>query len=61
MARENGVKGIKTRVSGRLGGVEMARVEGYSEGVIPMTTLRTDLDYAVAEAHCTYGKIGVKV
>ena len=43
--------GIKTNVSGRLGGVEMAREEGYSEGVIPMDTIRSDLDYAVEEAH----------
>jgi ribosomal protein S3 len=53
--------GIKTHVSGRLGGVEMAREEGYSEGIIPLTTLRVDLDYALEEAHTTYGKIGVKV
>jgi ribosomal protein S3 len=53
--------GIKTRVSGRLGGVEMAREEGYSEGIIPLTTLRADLDYALEEANTTYGKIGVKV
>ncbi len=53
--------GIKTNVSGRLGGVEMAREEGYSEGVIPMNTIRSDLDYAVEEAHTTYGLIGVKV
>ena len=51
----------KTNVSGRLGGVEMAREEGYSEGVIPMNTIRSDLDYAVEEAHTTYGLIGVKV
>ena len=53
--------GIKTNVSGRLGGVEMAREEGYSEGVIPMNTIRSDLDYAIEEAHTTYGLIGVKV
>jgi ribosomal protein S3 len=53
--------GVKTRVSGRLGGAEMAREEGYSEGIIPLTTLRADLDYALEEAHTTYGKIGVKV
>jgi ribosomal protein S3 len=53
--------GIKTRVSGRLGGVEMAREEGYTEGMIPLTTLRADLDYALEEANTTYGKIGVKV
>lgn len=54
-------KGIKTHVSGRLGGVEMAREEGYSEGMIPLTTLRNDIDYAIEEAHTTYGVIGVKV
>lgn len=53
--------GIKTSVSGRLGGVEIAREEGYSQGVIPMNTIRSDLDYAVEEAHTTYGIIGVKV
>jgi ribosomal protein S3 len=53
--------GVKTRVSGRLGGVEMAREEGYTEGNIPLTTLRADLDYALEEANTTYGKIGVKV
>jgi ribosomal protein S3 len=53
--------GVRTHVSGRLGGVEMAREEGYSEGIIPLTTLRADLDYALEEAHTTYGKIGVKV
>lgn len=57
----NHAKGIKTRVSGRLGGVEMAREEGYSEGVIPLSTLRADIDYALEEAHTTYGIIGVKV
>lgn len=56
-----GAKGIKTHVSGRLGGVEMAREEGYSEGVVPLTTLRADIDYAVEEALTTYGLIGVKV
>ncbi len=53
--------GIKTSVSGRLGGVEIAREEGYSQGVIPMNTIRSDLDYAIEEAHTTYGIIGVKV
>lgn len=53
--------GVKTKVSGRLGGVEMAREEGYSEGVIPLSTLRADIDYALEEAHTTYGIIGVKV
>ncbi|MCF0217526.1 MAG: 30S ribosomal protein S3 [Malacoplasma sp.] len=58
---ERGAKGIKTNVSGRLGGVEMAREEGYSEGVIPLSTLRADIDYALEEAWTTYGLIGVKV
>lgn len=56
-----GAKGIKTVVSGRLGGAEMARSEGYEEGMIPRHTLRADIDYATAEADTTYGKIGVKV
>lgn len=56
-----GAKGIKTHVSGRLGGVEMAREEGYSEGIVPLTTLRADIDYALEEALTTYGLIGVKV
>lgn len=56
-----GAKGIKTLVSGRLNGVEIARSEGYSEGTIPLHTLRADIDYARAEADTTYGKIGVKV
>lgn len=55
------VKGIKTMVSGRLGGAEMARTEGYHEGTIPLQTLRADIDYGFAEAITTYGKIGVKV
>ena len=55
------VKGIKTNVSGRLGGVEMAREEGYSEGVIPLSTLRANIDYAFEIAHTKYGTIGVKV
>lgn len=54
-------KGVKTNVSGRLGGVEMAREEGYSKGVIPLSTFRTNIDYALEEAHTTYGQIGVKV
>lgn len=54
-------KGVRTNVSGRLGGVEMAREEGYTEGIVPLTTLRADLDYAIEEANTTYGKIGVKV
>ena len=56
-----GAKGVKTHVSGRLGGVEMAREEGYSEGVVTLSTLRSDIDYALEEAHTTYGIIGVKV
>ena len=56
-----GVKGIKTSVSGRLGGAEMARTECYSEGTIPLQTLRADIDYGFAEADTTYGKVGVKV
>ena len=56
-----GAKGVKTVVSGRLGGAEMARSEGYEEGMIPRHTLRADVDYATAEADTTYGKIGVKV
>ena len=56
-----GAKGIKTQVSGRVGGAEMARTEGYSEGSIPLQTLRADIDYGFAEADTTYGKLGVKV
>lgn len=56
-----GIKGIKTSCSGRLGGAEIARSEGYHEGTIPLQTLRADIDYGFAEAHTTYGKIGVKV
>ena len=56
-----GAKGIKTSVSGRLGGADMARTEFYSEGTIPLQTLRADIDYGFAEADTTYGKIGVKV
>ena len=56
-----GALGIKTSVSGRLGGADMARTEGYSEGTIPLQTLRADIDYGFAEADTTYGKIGVKV
>ena len=56
-----GAKGIKTSVSGRLGGADMARTEGYTEGNIPLHTLRADVDYAHKEANTTYGKIGVKV
>jgi len=56
-----GALGIKTSVSGRLGGVEMARTEGYTEGTVPLHTLRADIDYATSFAMTTYGKIGVKV
>lgn len=56
-----GAKGCKTSVSGRLGGAEMARTEGYTEGTVPLHTIRADVDYAIAEADTTYGKIGVKV
>ena len=56
-----GAKGIKIRVSGRLGGAEIARNESYHEGTIPLQTLRADIDYGFAEANTTYGKIGVKV
>jgi small subunit ribosomal protein S3 len=57
----SGAKGIKTMVSGRLGGADIARSEGYSEGTVPLHTLRADIDYGTAEADTTYGKIGVKV
>ncbi|BAU26099.1 SSU ribosomal protein S3P [Aneurinibacillus soli] len=57
----SGAQGIKTMVSGRLGGADIARSEGYSEGTVPLHTLRADIDYGTAEADTTYGKIGVKV
>jgi small subunit ribosomal protein S3 len=60
-AMKAGAKGIKTRISGRLGGAEMARSEGYSEGTVPLHTLRADIDFAIAEAKATYGKLGVRV
>ncbi|EOD00996.1 30S ribosomal protein S3 [Caldisalinibacter kiritimatiensis] len=60
-AMRAGAKGIKTSVSGRLNGADMARTERYSEGTIPLQTLRADIDYGFAEADTTYGKIGVKV
>lgn len=60
-AMKAGALGIKTSVSGRLGGADMARKEGYTEGTIPLHTLRADVDYATAEADTTFGKIGVKV
>ncbi len=56
-----GALGIKTRISGRLGGVDMARAEGYTEGNVPLHTIRADIDYALAEALTTYGQLGVKV
>lgn len=59
--RRAGAKGIKTLVSGRLNGAEIARSEGYKDGIIPLHTLRADIDYALAEAHTTYGRLGVKV
>ena len=58
---KSGALGIKTAVSGRLGGADMARTEFYSEGTIPLQTLRADIDYGFAEADTTYGKLGVKV
>lgn len=58
---KSGIKGIKTAVAGRLGGADMARTEFYSEGTIPLQTLRADIDYGFAEADTTFGKIGVKV
>ena len=60
-AMQRGAKGIKTQVSGRLGGADIARTEHYHEGTIPLQTLRADIDYGFAEADTTYGKIGVKV
>ncbi|HAP3968519.1 TPA: 30S ribosomal protein S3 [Enterococcus faecalis] len=60
-AMSAGAKGIKTQVSGRLNGADIARSEGYSEGTVPLHTLRADIDYAWEEADTTYGKLGVKV
>ncbi|WBY64237.1 30S ribosomal protein S3 [Thermocaproicibacter melissae] len=60
-AMKMGVKGIKTQVSGRLGGAEIARREQYHDGTIPLQTIRADIDYGFAEAATTYGRIGVKV
>jgi small subunit ribosomal protein S3 len=60
-AMRAGAKGIKTQVSGRLGGADIARAEHYSEGTVPLHTLRADIDYATAEADTTYGKLGVKI
>lgn len=59
-AMKAGAQGIKTSVSGRLGGADMARTEFYSEGTIPLQTLRADIEYGFAEADTTYGKVGVK-
>ena len=56
-----GAEGIKVRVAGRLGGAEIARSESYLEGRVPLHTLRADIDYALTEAHTTYGVIGIKV
>ncbi len=60
-AMKSGAKGIKTAVSGRLGGADIARSEGYHEGSIPLQTLRANIDYGFAEAKTTYGRLGVKV
>ena len=60
-AMKAGAKGIKTLVSGRVGGAEMARSEGYTEGTVPLHTIRADIDYGTARADTTYGVIGVKV
>lgn len=60
-AMRAGAKGIRTQVSGRLGGADIARAESYSEGTVPLHTLRADIDYGTAEADTTYGKLGVKV
>ena len=58
---KEGAKGIKTQVSGRVGGAEIARVETYHEGTIPLQTIRANIDYGFTEAKTTYGRIGVKV
>jgi small subunit ribosomal protein S3 len=60
-AMRSGAQGIRTMVSGRLGGADIARAEHYSEGTVPLHTLRADIDYGTAEADTTYGKLGVKV
>ena len=60
-AIRSGAKGVKVQVSGRLGGAEMARTEGYSDGRVPLHTLRADIDYGFVEAKTTFGRIGVKV
>jgi len=56
-----GAKGVKTEISGRLAGADIARSEGYAQGIVPLHTLRADIDYAVAEAHTTFGRLGCKV
>ena len=61
LAMQSGADGIKVKVSGRIGGAEIARTEGYSQGRVPLQTLRADIDYGFAEAHTTYGLIGCKV
>lgn len=61
MAMKANVQGIKVQCSGRLGGADMARTEGYNKGRVPLHTLRSDIDYALVEAHTPYGRIGVKV
>ena len=58
---KEGARGIKAQVSGRLGGAEIARTEQYHEGTIPLQTIRADIDYGFAEAHTTYGRLGVKI
>jgi small subunit ribosomal protein S3 len=60
-AMKAGVQGVKVRVSGRLGGAEMSRTEGYREGRVPLHTLRANIDYGFTEAYTTFGAIGVKV
>jgi small subunit ribosomal protein S3 len=60
-AMRSGAKGVKIQVSGRLGGSEMARTEGYSDGRVPLHTMRADIDYGFVEAKTTFGRIGVKV
>jgi len=60
-ALKAGAEGVRVECSGRLGGAEMARVEMYKDGRTPLHTLRADIDYAISEAHTTYGRIGIKV
>jgi small subunit ribosomal protein S3 len=60
-AMKQGARGIKVKVSGRLGGAEIARTEWYMEGRVPLHTFKSDISYALVEAHTTYGVIGVKV